>query len=813
MIVPPLFDIAELGSLLTPGRLLAGRYEVVRHLANGGMGQVFEARDLELDRRVAVKTLHPQVASSPLALERFQREIRLARGIEHPNVCRIYDFGTYHSASHGQSQELLFLVMELLEGETLAARLERRGRIPPEEVGPLAEQLARGLGAAHDQGIVHRDLKSRNVFLVPGPDGPRAVITDFGLACRISGKLDSTLTLEGDLLGTPAYMAPEQLEGGPVDTSADLYALGVVIYEMLTGRLPFEGDTPISVAIQHLHNLPLSPRQLVPGLDSRWEWIVLRCLEKRPSRRFASTENLIAALDRREPARPRHRPRRRWLIASALILAFFAWVASSLLRSEEPGAPETAASSASALPEEPPVVGAYSQGLEALAAYDFETARTHFETAAEADPESALAQIRRAEALFAIGERAEAREAARHALSLVGLLSPEEKLLIQGVFHKIHGDDDRALEIYRELFALVPSSLEYGSALAYLLVSTGEPRAALEVLEDLRRLPPPASADPRLDLLEARIAGALSELERQRQAAERAAAQAAERDLPRLEAEARLILADVLLAVESVTASQREAAHARVLFAEAGSETGVASALMAEGWILFRDQRLAEARERFEQALEIYRAHQNDDGTATALHRLAAVDWRERHLESSRERYLEAIEYHQRTGNRWWLMRSTYNLGIVLVDLGELETARGHIEQARDFWREVGNRRGLLDQAQTLLATIGEHPVIGEHPELELARRLLEGRLAASSGDRQEALERLRDLRALSERTGFYEIELESRLSLCTLETEEAASECLSKLETEAAAKDFQLLARRSREAQKAAPRAAGSGG
>jgi hypothetical protein len=272
------------------GEHVAERFRVVRFLARGGMGEVYEVYDEVLGERVALKTIRPEVAVEEDSLARFKREISLARKIAHPNVCRIYEFG-FHQPARGP--RTAFFTMELLVGSTLSARIAR-GAVPIAEAGSIVRQMCAGLDAAHRSGVVHRDFKSANVLLVAETDGTRAVVTDFGLA-RVAGR-STTTTQTGIVLGTPAYMAPEQVEGGPITPAADIYALGIVLYEMVTGRTPFEGATGMVVALQRLREPPRPPRALVPDLDPKWESAILRCLEREPPRRFRAALDVSRAL-------------------------------------------------------------------------------------------------------------------------------------------------------------------------------------------------------------------------------------------------------------------------------------------------------------------------------------------------------------------------------------------------------------------------------------------------------------------------------------------------------------------------------------
>lgn len=288
-------------------QVISQRFEILRFIGRGGMGEVYEARDLALGERVALKTIRSEVAADPHIMALFKREIQLARKVTHPNVCRIFDL-VPHDA-------IILLSMELLEGETLSQRLERAGPMSTSEALPLVAQMAAGLGAAHQAGVVHGDFKSSNVMLVPAAGqeaGIRTVIMDFGLARRsnASDVAVSRPTAAGSMAGTPAYMAPEQVEGREITPATDIYALGVVMYEMVTGRRPFEGSNALAVAVKRLQEPPPSPRSHIPSLDSRWEQAILHCLERYPQDRFAGTDEIFQALQGTVLARvPGEQPR------------------------------------------------------------------------------------------------------------------------------------------------------------------------------------------------------------------------------------------------------------------------------------------------------------------------------------------------------------------------------------------------------------------------------------------------------------------------------------------------------------------------
>src|SRR6185295_5233773 len=278
--------------------VLASRYRIVSFLGRGAVGEVYEAEDLELGGEIAVKVLRPEIAGDERVLQRFKREIQLARRVTHPNVCRVFDLVHHHGEEgSGAPAERVFLTMELLRGETLEQRLAREGRLSTAEALPVIGHIAAALEAAHTNGVVHRDLKSGNVFLVPTASGTRAVVTDFGLAWSTVHEEGSvTLTATGELVGSPAYMAPEQVRGEEATPATDIYAFGVVMFEMITGELPFVGKSAFYTALKRLQEPAPSPRVHLSDLDPAWETTILRCLEREPADRFKTVRHVVRSL-------------------------------------------------------------------------------------------------------------------------------------------------------------------------------------------------------------------------------------------------------------------------------------------------------------------------------------------------------------------------------------------------------------------------------------------------------------------------------------------------------------------------------------
>jgi serine/threonine protein kinase len=278
---------------LTPGEVLLERYRIVRFLARGGMGEVYETYDSVLHETVALKTLVCTALDSPAALQRFMGEVRTARQVTHPNICRILEFGIHRPAGQGSAAAVPFLTMEFLAGETLAKRIAREGRLDPAVVARLLPQMVAGVSAIHAAGIVHRDIKPGNIVLLPGPP-ERVVVTDFGLARMLDPDPVHGSETGPFLVGTVDYMSPEQIEGKPPTRRFDVYALGVVIFEMLTGYKPFRAGSPVASAVERLRRPAPSPSQFLPGLDRAWDELCGRCLATDPAHRFVRVEDIVA---------------------------------------------------------------------------------------------------------------------------------------------------------------------------------------------------------------------------------------------------------------------------------------------------------------------------------------------------------------------------------------------------------------------------------------------------------------------------------------------------------------------------------------
>lgn len=340
------------------GAIVAERYRVTRYLGRGGMGVVYAAHDTLLGVPIAIKCVSPTVASGTDEVRHLCRELRHGRRVSHVNVCRVFDVGTHRPAAEGRDagQPQAFMTMELLEGETLGARLRRERRLPLATVHELLRQIAAGLDAAHREGVIHRDLKPDNIFLVPHGETIRVVITDFGLARTFGASLASSVSSMKGMVGTAAYASPEQIEGRPVTPASDIYSLGVVLYELITGQLPFAGPSAMATAALRLVEAPPSPAGLVPDLPQVWDLAILRCLERAPERRFPTAPALLAALELGAPppvVRRRSLPWRRIAIAGGALGIGLGLAGAQAVR---PSAPPSAVPVV--MPAPPPIAAA-----------------------------------------------------------------------------------------------------------------------------------------------------------------------------------------------------------------------------------------------------------------------------------------------------------------------------------------------------------------------------------------------------------------------------------------------------------------------
>ena len=296
---------------LTTGSTFAGRYQIIEELGKGGMGSVYKAHDTEINEKVAIKLIKPEVAADKKTIERFRNELKFARKIRHKNVCQMYDLG--------EEKGTRFISMEYVPGEDLKRLIRKVGQMPVERTISIAKQVCEGLTEAHRLGVVHRDLKPQNVMV---DEEGNARILDFGIARSLKAK---GITGAGVMIGTPEYMSPEQAEVKEVDQRSDVYSLGVILYEMATGRVPFEGETPLGIAMKHKSEMPKDPKEINAQIPEDISRLILRCMEKDKEKRYQSAGEVNSELTRIEkgiPSTEREIPKRKPITSREITVTF-----------------------------------------------------------------------------------------------------------------------------------------------------------------------------------------------------------------------------------------------------------------------------------------------------------------------------------------------------------------------------------------------------------------------------------------------------------------------------------------------------------
>ncbi|HEV7671441.1 MAG TPA: serine/threonine-protein kinase [Thermoanaerobaculia bacterium] len=703
---------------LRPGDRLAERFRVIELLGSGATGEVYEAEDSALGERVALKLLRPDLAADEGLLLRFKRELHLARQVTHPNVCRLYDLvlaAAPRVRRTGDSADLVLVSMERLAGESLGERLERCGPMAPEEALDVVRQAAAGLDAAHRARVVHRDFKPGNVMLVPEEGGVRAVVTDFGLA-RVdlsgdpggssSGAEATTLTQDGSILGSPAYMAPEQVRGEVATAASDLYAFGVVLYEMVTGHLPFEGGGAFQTALRRLHEEPKPPSAWVPGLDPRWERAILACLAREPGDRPASAAAVVRSLEGEEilqhrapsaPSSPSPRGPSRFGVRRALLvgllgvlgLAVGAWLAF-----RPSGSARTAEANR-----------LLSEGLAELRRFNAAAARQVLERAAQEDPQNARIPWALASALSLLGHEREAREAARRAFEMSSDLPDPDRWEIEARYRGLADDEAAEIALYQRLYRAFPGNLEYGLGLANAQVAGEQTEGAVATLIGLRRLPTPAGDDPRIEVLAAKAASATGDLQGQLAYATRAVERGkALGCAPLLVARAQFFEANALRMLGRLGPALAAAQASRAGYAAGGNPAGEALAWKEIGALSTLRGDLPGALAAFDRTVDLAGQAGWQAGVSYGLNGRAIVLRREGRFAEAAETFEQLLELQREMSDARGEAASRNNQAMVLLELGRLDEAEGALDRARRLYVRMGDRGG---EATVLLGRCG----------------------------------------------------------------------------------------------------------
>ena len=748
------------GARLQPGTVLCDRFVIVRPLGAGGMGEVWAARDQQLNEEVAIKTILSPFTAVEDRLARFKREIQLARRIAHPNVCRVHDL--FEDVSGPRSR--FFLTMELIEGETLATRLKRDGPVPVQAALAIVQQIIFGLSAAHAANVVHRDLKPSNVMLTTTPGRP-VVIMDFGLARLFdaASSHDATRTAVTTVAGTHAYMAPEQISGAMATAQTDIYALGLMMFEMLRGERPFGGTDALDSWMRRARETPVKLTGLVLGVDHRIDDVIARCLEYERAKRFGSVEEVWAALQRRHMPFLPHRPAAR-AAAFAGIAAAGVLLWQLAVWSRQPNPPQ----------EE--VIRWYTEAGQELAEGSSVRALNSINRALDAVPDFMVARARLAEIQLELDMRGRAQETMLLASASALPAASSESDYISGMRELLLRNCDGA----------VRSLTRYGQSgpvaeRPYRLLSTVRAMERCGLTDDAQTVLAQAAAlDPRnaaVRLRQARLFArgrdwpaamtaldtadrlfrernnfegvcevlvARGTFQEQQDALDLATATltkakdiAQSLDDLRQQIRVRIQLAIVNRKRGDVAAAERLTGEAIDLARRQNLETLTLDGLFAQGNVHMVRNQYREAEPLFERAFTIAETHRDEEYRARAWLALATVYVRVMEPDKAEKAVVAARPYFERTKQARNLLIVDMLLGQVRIQRAEYSVAASDLEVAAA--RAVEHKDlDLEGTARQYLATALTG--MGRYADaLEQYRRVLQGRRGAGR-ERSESL-------------------------------------------------------------------------
>lgn len=697
----PVARVALLEGLAMPQELAAGRFRIVRRLGAGGMGEVYEAEDRALSLRLALKTIRGEYARQPAYLARLREEIRLLREVTHANVCRVFDFFP------GDAEEPTFFTMELVEGESLAARLGRTGPLCERELAVMLGQILDALAAAHGQGIIHRDLKPANIMLGRNAEGGlRAVLMDFGVA-QAPVKEAARTTGEGGPVGTPAYMSPEQLEGGVLTPASDLYAFGLMACEAAAGKPLFAGPTALAVLTR---KLTTAAGTLVEVLPRRWRKAVLRCLAANPEDRYQSAAAVGRALFEKRA--------RRWPLAAAAAVLALAGVAEWARTRPADEA-----------------LRVYEEGVSALRDTATVRALALFEKAIARSPRFALAHARKAQALALLDAPDLAREAMLQAMEerrRVWLPRARDRRVFDAIRALVTRDFQTAAERFEAAGELLDAGAarelneqsdmarrhyqrvledDAGSATAYLRLGSLAARrqdteAALAALREAQRGYERAANKEGITetwLRRGAVYAGVSRNSEARESLETAERFAAGNGLGAYEVRAHLALSAVAAAMGEMAEAEKRAAVALELARERNQESQVVSAMNDLAFAYLTQQRLKESARLAEHALELAGRFRQPRSAARArllLMNTLYYQGGEERLRRARANGGEALKFYREAGYRRQQMETLMMLGRVETVGEDFAAAGSRFAQAVEAARATGDGQsiGLAEQ-------------------------------------------------------------------------------------------------------------------
>jgi tetratricopeptide (TPR) repeat protein len=640
------------------GEMVSGRFRIVRVVGRGGMGEVYEADDLQLGR-VALKTIRAAAANNPQMLLRFKQEVQLARKVTSPFVCRIHEL---HILPREDRQEpAVFLTMEFLDGVTLASRIAREGALPFQEAERVALQLCTALQATHDAGVIHRDFKSNNVMLVPRGETSQAVLMDLGLAAEAvqAAAAGSAITLPGTVMGTSEYMAPEQFEGRPLTPAADIYALGVVLYELATGTRPFRASTPLAAAVRRARHLP--PASSVRAdLPPHWDAVIARCLEYESEKRYQSAGEVAVAL-RIPPSQAATVPhvrlssRQRLAILVAIMavagaLGAFVWYRSG-----------------GYAPPSPAALKWYEQGVSALREATYLKATRALDRAVKIDGNFVLAHARLADAWAELDFTRKAQEEMLRASGQdTGRKPPKiDKEYLHAVNATLTGQFAAAVQDYAAILRDLPAGEK---AYGYVDLGRANEKAGnvSEAQKDYAQAAKLAPENPapfmRLGILESREAGRSGE-------------------------------------------GEVAFAHAEALYRAASNAEGVAELAYQKGIAARLRHDAPQARTFLEEALHAARDIDSPQLQIRALTQMSVVEYSVDNEAKAIELAKTAIDLARERGLDIWATEGLIRVALDYIDLHDLAKAEAAVQQGLRQAEDLQNPR-LEALARLTLASV-----------------------------------------------------------------------------------------------------------
>lgn len=678
---PAILAGAGVAAHLPSGQRL-GNHTLVRQIAEGGMGVVYEGRraDGEFEQRVAVKLIRRWLTGDG-AVERFRAERQILARLDHPSIARLIDGGT-------TADGLPFLIMEFVDGIRIDAYCERhvldtRARLQ------LFREVCEAVEYAHGQGIVHRDLKPANI-LVSSAGRPK--LLDFGIAKVVDPEDGETATLTLSRQATPHYASPEQLRGEPTTPTSDIYSLGVLLYELLTGRSPYadrEGTVQTIARAVYEAQSP-APSKITGNREWRrsLDRIVATAMQKNPALRYTGVRALIGDIDRYlngrsvsarpAPFLPRWGRRRAvWVGLGMSLLLAGLW-----LWREGPAV----------LKLRSPFAQLYAEGLERQQHFDWPAARSLFRRAVDAEPSNAMGHYAYSAALQALGYESLARREAKLAADLSAGVNPENKLLIRGRYQEYTGDRAGAVETYRKLAALSPGNTDYALRLAESQAGAGSPAEALRTLGSIRGISPGSAAAARVLLQRARANEMLSDYPQELADAQAAAKVAARAGVRLLDAEALEAQGDALREMNRFDEAVKIYADAEALSREDGDLYSVASIENRLGGMYLNkgDYQALEAHSN--TALALFRQIDNKTAQASILNNLSVAMKTRGDLTGAVQTIAQAVEISRQAGNLHALSGELTNMGLTLRRLGREAEARKAFEESLDCAQRLGER-------------------------------------------------------------------------------------------------------------------------